>query len=145
MTTVAWDGKILAVDSQGTSDLSRVEDIVKLHSTSDMCIALAGDYQDFKAVWDWFRTGEEEDKPIVSDNLSGILIKDGVSYEFFEKLRLCEINGPRTCGSGWKWAAAAMDQGSNAIDAIEYASTKCIYTGGPVQSWTMPISKNNET
>ena len=35
-------------------------------------------------------------------------------------------------GSGENWALAALDMGKSAHDAVEYASTRDIYTGGSV-------------
>lgn len=138
MTTIAWDGKTLAVDSQGTSDGARVENILKLFSVDDMAIASTGDYQDSEVIWEWFKHHEADaTPPTVESNTAGIFIKDGQAYEFYDKLRLCKVEAPQASGSGWKWAMAAMDHGLNAKEAVEYASTRDIYTGGTVDVWHM--------
>ncbi len=64
------------------------------------------------------------------------MFESGKPYDFFEKLRPCPIEGSCAYGSGWKWAQAAMDCGMSAPEAIEYAITKDIYTGGDVHAWT---------
>lgn len=43
-----------------------------------------------------------------------------------------EMSEPFAQGSGWKWAQAAMDLGLSAVQAVEYACKKDIYTGGQV-------------
>ncbi len=65
MTTIAWDGKTLACDSQGTVDQARVGDVMKLFHTADMAMAITGESQDAEAVWDWFKSHKSGDRPSV--------------------------------------------------------------------------------
>ena len=44
----------------------------------------------------------------------------------------CGITGPVTIGSGCEFALAACDLGKTAVEAVEYASTRDVFTGGGV-------------
>ena len=69
-------------------------------------------------------------------DINGILIEKGMAYSLFveeERIFKSEINYNDAFGSGFRFALAAMDHGKSAKEAIEYAMTRDIYTGGNIQ------------
>lgn len=138
MTTIAWDGKTLAVDSLVTFDGSVYEHRNKLATIceeSKTYLAVCGEGQDCSLVEEWIRGGcLSENKPSPSVGFMCIFVQEGHAYMMEDKLIPELVEAPIASGSGWKWAQAAMDLGRNAIEAIEYASTKCVGTGGQVNA-----------
>lgn len=47
----------------------------------------------------------------------------------------CKLTFNNACGSGSYFALAAMDHGKNAKQAVEYAITRDIYSGGKVRAF----------
>ena len=136
MTTVAWDGKTLAADTQMTVQGACFENRTKLYSLGNGRYAgFAGEAQDWALVRDWFSAGEPKDaKPALSPDFACIVVSGGGAYCLDDKLAALplEPGANLAIGSGWRWAAAAMDFGRCAEDAVRYAITRDIYTGGDV-------------
>lgn len=69
--------------------------------------------------------------------VSAILIRDKKAFSVYQNKdgHYCEdeLTCNDTHGSGADFATAAMDHGKSAKEAIEYAITRDIYTGGKVQ------------
>lgn len=135
MTTIAWDGKILAADSQGTAAGA----IEYYHNTkikrlkSGAVMASCGDRADGFAVQSWI--DGKSDKPVVSDGFEAIVIEKGKAKVLVHpSLHPYPVKPPYAVGSGWRWALAAMDHGKNAPDAIRYAKTRDVNTGGRVRT-----------
>lgn len=53
-----------------------------------------------------------------------------VTEDMIAQKSIVEYNS--SMGSGEQFALAAMDMGKTASDAVKYAKTRCIYTGGKV-------------
>lgn len=134
MTTIAWDGKILAVDSQTTSGESIAMYASKLIKVADGWLTGCGTLRDIYKLKEYLE-GNLEEVPSDLDMTCYHLTKKGlVRYEadgypipmhHFRDLKVAT-------GTGWEWAQAAMDMGRNAAEAVEYAKQKDIYTGGDV-------------
>lgn len=98
-------------------------------------VALSGDYNDILAFVEWKRSGEAQPpRNFNGDNrVDGCAILNGkpfsVEGSIMVPLRACD---KRAWGSGWQWAAAAMDHGASARDAVKYASKRDGYSGGGV-------------
>lgn len=137
MTTIVFDGQILAADSlvvTSDSAFRFMNKIVELDSTSGF--SLCGEAQDIFLAKEWFESDRKGEKPKLSEHCSGLFWDAGTLYAFEDKLTLMKVDRA-VCyadGSGWKWAMAAMDHGKNAIEAVEYAGTKDCSTGGKVYS-----------
>lgn len=141
MTTIAWDGQILAVDSNVYCNGAIVSSVQKLFVGENLICAGAGDLEQVRQAIGWMMESDPgTPKPALDPGEVELLVFDWSAKQMFmyeERLVGWKVDGPVTMGSGAKWALAAMDHGKNAIDAVKYASTRCCYTGGPVQTWTV--------
>lgn len=130
MTTVAWDGKQLAVDSQATAgdsiDHYRNKMIFLKNGSAAACAGLTSDSVKFKRVMN--QGGDVK----LSENFEAIVAKNGKAEYFDDSLIPRKLKPPYAIGSGWKWATAAMDHGRTAVEAVKYASKKDTQTGGRV-------------
>ena len=60
----------------------------------------------------------------------GVVFAVAVFDKIFYKTRITYNDAN---GSGHKFALAALDHGKTAEEAVGYAATRCVYTGGAVQ------------
>ncbi|MHB0775258.1 20S proteasome subunit A/B [Halomonas sp. WWR20] len=135
MTTIVWDGTTLATDSLISVNGSTYNHAQKLFQLDNgEWVAFAGEQQGWWEVMEWLNAGSpRHDKPHVSRIEMIIAGQNGV-FEMFDRLVRMPVTGPIAYGTGWKWALAAMDHGKNAIEAVEYATTRDHDTGGNIQS-----------
>ena len=127
MTTIAWDGKTLAVDSRMTGgNVVRSERVQKLWKINDFWIAGCGDYQDVLLAVAWFRGGmPSADKPKFNDP-GGlvILMQKGRSVWRYEG-NLVGWNVAAqfvAAGSGFEIALGALAMGATAAEAVKIAA-----------------------
>lgn len=144
MTTIAWDGKTLATDSQSNVGENKGgKHMKKLYRNVGpfQAVALTGEVRSFPLVLAAFKEGGSALEMAVE--VGAICIdKMGVAWEFdgyhwsFEKMR------PRTAhGSGWALATAAMEGGADAEKALRIACKLDIFSGGRIQKFTVPTEK----
>ena len=150
MTTIAWDGNMLAADSQSTnSGLPRqATKIWKIKN--DLLFGCAGDIQDGIAVKDWLEV-QRGDRPKVDDNFSGLLIRQineivpnykgpKISYEVYKlenKLIQIPVKEKQvSIGSGRDFAIAAMRLNCDAAVAVSIAIEFDVYSGGLIDVLT---------
>jgi len=140
MTTIAWDGKTLAVDSMASANGTVISYRVKklyLSVGRFSAVAISGSVPAMHEVIAWVRSGEKESPPEIEGNLIGIT-ENGDAFALWpntSKLFL-KIEEPWTGGSGWELAMGAMDAGATAIKAVKIASKRDTNTGGRIQSYT---------
>ena len=137
MTTIAWDGYTLAADSQTSNSGSTWRHANKVRKVRDGYVACCGDILQIAKFIAWYEGGCDGDVGEL-DEFTALMVR---------KERLTIWEGPQeieanqdeklAVGSGWVWAAAAMDFGKSAVDAVEYACTRDNCTGGQVNSVTM--------
>lgn len=135
MTTIAFDGKSLCTDSQGTLDGFRVADGNKIHTLKDGRIcAMCGNVDVMPQVLRWLDGGEKPEI-IDDDNFGGIVIdpKTGEAFLFNETLRVWPATIPWAGGTGYVIAQTVFKMGGDARQAIEAACQLDIYSGLPVQ------------
>jgi len=129
MTTIAWDGKTLAADSQ-TGMFKR--DAVKIHRLRRGLFGSCGALQDNVAVKEWL-DDPDRPKPSVDDGFHGILIENGKVFSIENKLVLMDEHGQFfACGSGREYAMAAMHLGCDARAAVSVAGVFDHCTGGEI-------------
>lgn len=143
MTTVAWDGKMLATDSQTTiSGHRRGSDICKLFFVEGHMIALAGCPCRGQQFLDWFEEtahGGSPSNPFGKDDdeaFSAVVIDPkGKCWEYDVHLSPIAILGSDAWGSGAPFASALMAAGKTAKEAVEIICRKRLdaFTGGKVQ------------
>lgn len=136
MTTIAFDGKRLAVDSRITtaSDTVVIERAKKLWKIGALWIAFAGNSQDMMLAVQWFRDGMPESKPKLDSNFSAFS---------WDGKRLCRyecglVPMPQNVkfaagGSGIDVALGAMAAGANAVQAVKIAARFDPFTNARVQ------------
>lgn len=133
MTTIAWDGQMLAADRQ--CSLFRGSHL-KIHRLKDgNLFGGSGDLRDSVAVREWLENGG--DKPKVSDKFHAIFIRSDQLYVLEENL--APIKYERKCfavGSGRDFAMAAMLLGKSAAEAVHVAHQLDVDTGPEVDELT---------
>lgn len=141
MTTIAWDGKTLAVDSASVSN-----DVFTSRSAKKMfksvgrynAVAITGCLIQMGDFIQWLKDGEKGVPPD-SDGSAVCISRDGKAYSYWpkeSKSRSLE-NGVSSNGTGWKIALGAMDAGATAIEAVKISSKRDVFTAGRIQSYTV--------
>ena len=131
MTTVAWDGRTLAADTQSSLYRLPVRKIYRLNEHKHFYGA-CGDVQICRAVHAWLMG---EDKPALSDadKFHGLLIEDGKVFTLESRLIKIPHDSPFIAiGSGRDFAMGAMACGKSAADAVRIAMQFDVDTGGDV-------------
>lgn len=135
MTTIAYDGKTLAVDSlvtSGTLAFGTCQKLFKLKNGS--YAAIAGSVSLIPEILSWLQGGP---RPVLEedDALNGIVVDTkGHALEFGNELRLFPACVPWGGGSGGYTAMVAMRCGKSAVEAVEVACEMDVTTRGPVQA-----------
>lgn len=130
MTTIAWDGKTLAADSQAQTTFKTRSR--KLYRLPDGAIfGAAGFVQEALAVLAWLNGGE---KPGDLENFEGLIInKAGGDVLGMRLMREPVLEPFYAIGSGAHYALAAMACGKSAVEAVRIAARFDPGTGGPVE------------
>lgn len=141
MTTIAYhhDTKIIAVDSRvtmrGVVSSDKHNKIIQKDNATFVLCGSTCDFDEFMAL----QKGEKYKGELDLD-ASGIKIIEQTPYRdayyvFMHDNVMCEekIDRNMTLGSGSGFATAAMDFGKSAKEAVEYAITRDIYSGGEVR------------
>lgn len=135
MTTVAWCGGMLAADGQSTFGHKKKTAIRKLNIIAGDIVACAGKIVNITQFHEWYANGTDfSNKPDLGEEpeLDALILKpDGRCYRIEDDFVQYEVNPPFAIGSGWTEAEAAMYLGKNALDAVRFAATRCVYTGAP--------------
>lgn len=136
MTTVAYDheGKTIAVDSRFTrGDMISTDNGNKIIKRDGVTFVLAGQSAMYPDLVDmWFGGDVKEELAC-----SALVVSKGKVYHY-------GLDGDRdisselieenfTMGSGATWALSSMDHGKSAKDAVKYAMTRDVYTGGKIR------------
>ena len=147
MTTIVYDhnrGEV-AIDSRLTMNSTIITDSAdKTISGDNYVYFFTGDLPDFELL----STLEHNQKVDVIPCCSAILIKGKKVYSVIVNSEgfcaFCELKFNYAMGTGEDFALAALDYGATAKEAIEYASTKDIYTGGKVVVKTLNLVTRGE-
>lgn len=144
MTTIAYDGYVLAADTMSQSSFIDQVPFRKIRTFSDCWIAGAGTVGAILQWVDWYRSGaDKDDYPYErlngEDSLGGIFVVSRKTG----KLEVWGPSHPYACveasygvnalGSGEHFAMGAMLAGANAIEAVKVASKLDPGTGGKVR------------
>lgn len=148
MTTIAWDGKTLAVDSYvNQGDIITDKDGIKIfYDVGDYhAAAIAGLLIPLGDFVEWLKGEKEKDHP-KADGEIVVVDSNGDAYSFFPddshnptQRRM----SPYATGSGRKLAIGAMEAGATAIEAIEIAARRDPFTGGKVRFYTFDKCQNS--
>lgn len=136
MTTIAWDGKVLAGDTciTGCSFDRRGTKIFQIGNNK--YFGACGDREECLAAADWL-AGRVKEEPKLSNTFAGILVENGKAYRIESLLIKDEIKEKHhAVGSGAQGAMIAMYFGYGAIQAIEIVSMFDTYTNSLVDHFT---------
>lgn len=121
VTTIAWDGRVLAGDTLANGLFRRKVDKI-FTIKSGVYFGGCGYVEDCMAVVQWLQY-QEKDKPKLEDNFAGILIENNKVYRLESKLIKLPIKEKHhAVGSGATQAMVAMFLGQGAVKAIQTAS-----------------------
>ncbi|WP_460528124.1 hypothetical protein [Chitinimonas naiadis] len=139
MTTIAWDGKTVAADTQANNSglRSRTKKLFRL--SDGRTYGFTGEIQDGRVVYSWLDSGQPEPKPVVSSGFVALLIcPDGHAYTMEDKLVLLPVLEPfRAIGSGRNFAMGALAVGADAVRAVAAAISLDVYSGGEIETLTV--------
>lgn len=140
MTTIAWDGKTLAVDGRmSEGDTISNESIKKLFLNIGQykAVAISGKYGQMLEFVEWLKNEDSDSFP-EAEGRAICIDRKGKLYEYQPKQ--CKIRfepkTPYSDGSGWLIALGAMDAGATAVEAVKIAIRRDVYTGGKIKSYT---------
>ena len=132
MTTIAFDGNILASDSRSTG--SYIDDKTKkIFKQGNRYYGIAGRYTSALLFLQWSNDRTKE-KPRLEDDFDVIEIENGKAFYYDKNLVKTPQNIPCSIGSGCHLAMAAMYCDKTAKEAVEIAKKLDECTGGKVQS-----------
>jgi len=142
MTTIAFDGNILASDSRCVGDY--IEDSYKkIFKINNKYYGLGGNYSCCLVFIEWIKNNVMGDeKPKLDDNFGALVVDIKSKKVFYYDDYLIKIpqKSPCAIGSGAVVAMTAMVCGKNAIEAIEIAKRLDNRTGGRIQHYTISDS-----
>lgn len=128
MTTIAWDGRMLAADRCRVSTTGMKQSVVKVIDAGEYVFAVCGDLVDKPTVARWLIAGAKwEERPELDrDVCAGIAVRKKDAAVFLVEGKRPTLNelppGPTAVGSGSPYAVAAMACGKNAREAVEIAT-----------------------
>lgn len=134
MTTIATDGRTLAADGQTTSPgdyivTLKAEKVVR--TGAGRIVACCGPCGDEELFIDWLENGGK--KPKLGRGFAAIALAPGEhAHVYYGDCTRNRLRGPYAIGSGAQWALAAMDLGKTPQEAVAYACTRDIYSGGEI-------------
>jgi ATP-dependent protease HslVU (ClpYQ) peptidase subunit len=134
MTTIVYDhkNKQIACDSRITGGGLILTDCATKFKENDKGLWF---FAGIKADVSQLIELEHNSKPEVKPDCSALLIKDKKCFLVAFNGDYCSISENdynHSIGSGDVWALAAIDMGKTAKEAVEYAMTRDVYTGGKV-------------
>lgn len=132
MTTIAWDGRVLAADSLLTACGNRAKAKKVFRLKDGSLYGGCGDYQIVLAVKAWLNGGE---KPKLDDNADFhcLLVKSDGVYSLANLLvEMPIMESFAAVGSGQDFALAALHLGKSAKEAVEVACRFDVSTGGEI-------------
>jgi len=137
MTTIAWDGTMLAGDTLGTLGPTVMRVVPKIRRLSNgSLIGAAGTFTVSNRWIAWMEEGGERPAIIAEgDYITGIEIKPDGEIWHHERNGCFQIAGKHhAVGSGAGFALGAMFMGADARTAVAAASEYDPYTGGDIST-----------
>lgn len=131
MTTIAWDGKVLAGDTlaDGGGVMNTRHKVYKLKN--NILYGACGETQDCIVVRDWIEAGSNpKEKPSnIAEGFSALIIESGKIFLIENKLVRMEFHESiLAIGSGAHYALAAIFLGLSSKEAVSLASKFDLYT-----------------
>jgi ATP-dependent protease HslVU (ClpYQ) peptidase subunit len=134
-TTIVWDGKYLACDTQASYGHSRATVATKIvySPARQEWMGFAGDLAFYHRVKSWFLNSKSPISDLKGDFGVVVVNQKGVCRHYGGGLSsYVEIEGPFAIGSGSEYALGAVCAGRSAKEAVQIASHLDIYTNDRV-------------
>ncbi|HHZ96320.1 MAG TPA: hypothetical protein EYN67_12385 [Flavobacteriales bacterium] len=138
MTTILYDhkNKQIACDSRMSKNSGAYNDsYIKMKEVNGILFVLTGSTCDADYFMENYKKYAKVELDGIDIDCSGIIVRDKVAYNVFihdgvfnEDNMFCN----EYAGSGGSYAISALDHGATLKEAIEYAMTRDLYTGGKV-------------
>lgn len=151
MTTIAWDGKTLAADSQATAGnvvtstttlkiiTPGLDEIWRIRGKKILAFSACGDACANEEFTEALQKGIFTETKMRSGLAFSAIAVTGIGsgFEIFKKeggeeIAIYLLDSPRAFGSGSEYALSAMHLGMTAQDAVNHASQIDLYSGGAV-------------
>lgn len=138
MTSIAFDGKTLASDSQVTSGGTRAGTLQKVYHlkksrVGECLVGFAGEASKLIGFLQYLEKLRKEPPSGTYDAV--VIVKENSTirgYDDGEEYVL--LTAPVAIGSGGDFALAALHMGYSAVEAVRLAIKLDIYSGGDIQS-----------
>lgn len=143
MTTIAFDGKTLAVDSMannGTFITSRTVRKMWGRTGEFLCVVMAGPTAHYPPILRWLESGANPEDWKNWGAVAWVVKKSGKVMRYIGGYPE-HIDGIDGDGSGAELALGAMATGASARVGLEIASRYDIYTGGPIHVYDIERNK----
>ncbi|MBU3577526.1 hypothetical protein [Polynucleobacter sp. UK-Kesae-W10] len=143
MTTIVWDGKILAADKQVTNADSGHGITTKIFRVNGSLVAGAGSADVFSSLLHWYINGAiEEDFPSIqadTNDATFMVISPEGRVMFYNRTPHPMIieNEYTAMGSGRDYALAALHLGCDAVKAVQVACEFDVYSGRGIDTLTL--------
>lgn len=141
MTTIAYHKGIIAYDSRSVAgDMITTDKCQKMTVVNGCRFWMSGSVCDNDRFVDLWVNGVNGQNiniaAIVLDN-NNVLYFSGNDNDSGLWKEGIDINNCLCIGSGRDWATAAIDFGCTAKEAVKYAATRDVYTGGVIRSYKL--------
>lgn len=143
MTTIAWDGNILAADTQADLGSYKAK-VTKIFKIKNHLVFSSGAFDRINALFQWFENGADPDKyPAFQSNNDdsvclNIITPEKIIMRYERTPYPFIVNEPFfACGSGRDFALAAMHLGLNAKQAVGIAHRFDPHTGSEIDTLTI--------
>ena len=136
MTTIVWDGSVLAADSrEALSDGFFHDKCNKIFKIGSSYIATAGDSSDGLLFVQWCKD-RTKPKPTIGKHFEAVeIMRDGAIYLYDKNCIGIKWTGKHfALGSGGNFALGAVLAGVSAKEAVEIAKKLDINSGGKVKA-----------
>lgn len=135
MTTIAFDGTHIAADTLISDNGCVYGYTSKIHQVKGGVLATSGGLVDITLAIDWFNVGRPAEAKPTLESFYAIFIPDvGQPQEYGERLVPLFVVIPWAGGSGRDFALSAMKLGKNCREAVEFAASIDLCTGGDIES-----------
>lgn len=138
MTTIAWDGEMMASDSQMTTrQYIEPNEIEKIFASRYGLVGMAGDWDACLEFKDWFLRGNWRER--YSGNMEAILVrpaKTGITEVviFCGNQLTYNVDQSIALGSGVLAAQTALNLGHDSLTAVKQARKMDVNTGGTIRA-----------
>ena len=137
-TTIAWDGRAIACDSQYTSDtVKEVLPMKKIVRINGDLVGSSGKVKSMESFNKWY-CDKKQSYPLLDEDFEALVVTRNGAFSYSAQNQYpTKVSAPYALGHGREVAYGALKSGASAKKAVEVAATTDLYTGFPVFSFTL--------